>query len=121
MKTLDKSRSFGTICGSPPISGAMFAQDGLLFDSNGNLCGGQNVKEHEEEIAPKDEIKQEGPVEEKVNEPDRPAEDTLEGQIDQMNAAGESLRAISRKLGVHHMKVKSVIANLQADKSVERF
>lgn len=37
MKTLDRSRPFGTI--HPMHQGAAFAQDGLYFDAQGHQCG----------------------------------------------------------------------------------
>lgn len=56
MKTLDRSRPFGTIY--PIHEGASFEQDGLFFDAQGNQCGAQPAEVPAEAPAEKQAEKQ---------------------------------------------------------------
>ncbi len=49
MKTLDRSRPFGTIY--PVHEGASYEQDGLFFDAQGRQCGKQDEAPAEKQAA----------------------------------------------------------------------
>lgn len=94
-RTLDKSRPFGEIIGSPAgMPTARFDQDGLYFDGQGNLLPGQDVPEPESTVEP---------------EPT-----TREDDILAMHKAGKSPVEISRETGLHFNAIKALIRRATA-------
>jgi hypothetical protein len=90
MKTLDRSRPFGTICGGS--SRACFEQDGLYFDSRGVIIGGS------------DKQPDDNPIERPV--------DTLEEKtqvIRDLAEEGKTPTEIRKMTGFHHKTIEKYL------------
>jgi len=104
MRTLDRSRPYGEICG-PSQSGARYDQDGILFDAKGDALN-----------APIEVVIPEGLP------PGRPlVVDPGTDIVIALHYTGKSVKEISKETGLHHKTVGKIIkdANAQANLSVE--
>lgn len=108
MKTLDRSRPFGEICGTPTVHGARFEQDGFMFDSAGVAIG------HDEpEIKP--ETQSEPLVIHRLPEPHDVDDEAIASA---MIADGKSKREIVSATGLHHKTVEKMIRDAEADTDI---
>lgn len=98
MKTLDRSKSFGMICGNmAECPRARFMQDGLYFDANGNR------------IATQAEINQE-----EIDKFEEPETESVWGEREvlALHNGGKSAAEIRKITGLHH---KTIAKMLSAD------
>jgi hypothetical protein len=92
MKTLDKSRPYGTICGGQ--SRAAFEQDGLLFDVYGNEIVAKVVQESTPEPAP---------------EPEKEKPETMGARVMRLYDEGRDQLEIRRMTGYHYKSIEKIL------------
>jgi len=97
----DESKPYGTIFGATS-DGARYEQNGIRFTVSGNAIGlpAEKVSEPEEMIEPK-EVENVDPVVDK---------EALRIQAHTLFDEGKSIGEIAKLLGVHHMKIRSLLA-----------
>lgn len=121
MKTLDRSRAFGTVCGQPSVPGATYDQDGVLFDSGGleiiaidtplvnslnddqELISIMDIASHiDDEPTPivRDHIDEDEQIIPYVSD---------EEKVLSMSRAGKSEKAIRRATGLHHNTIRRIL------------
>jgi len=106
MRTLDKSKPFGEVCGASQ-SGARYEQDGVLFDAKGEALNAVEI------VIP------EGlPPGRPLLPPDVPVSE--EETVLSRYRAGLSVKEIAKETGIHHKTVGKIIkdANAQTDIAV---
>lgn len=105
MKTLDKRRAFGEICGAHAgFPGARYEQDGLFFGENGNILPGQIAGVTETIELPEDA--------ERTEEDRRMVADDqnlVESQALDLYRDGKNKREIRKLTGLHHKKIEKII------------
>lgn len=136
MKTLDKSRPYGEIFGTPSgAANARYEQDGMLFDAKGNIVSAPGLVEKpiestvEEQGAesyfPKEEqelvVEQEENVINHENDVIKPDEEPLAPVLEstlsseeiafKMASEGKTNKEIRNKTGLHYKTIKKIVAD----------
>lgn len=121
MKTLDKSRPYGTICGYVE-NGERYEQDGCLFREDGTMVGLPILPQPEPKISPVIQTAVETPDKQKLKpsekrKPGRPPKTSYSPETKQMAIAmaetGKTIDEISKTLGVHRLAVHAWVKDVK--------
>ena len=136
MKTLDKSRPYGEIFGTPSgAANARYEQDGMLFDAKGNIVSAKEIvgkpmqldieekgvkydlpKEEQELVVEQEEnaINHENDVIKPDEEPLAPVLESTPSPEEiafKMASEGKTNKEIRNKPGLHYKTIKKIVAD----------
>ena len=136
MKTLDKSRPYGEIFGTPSgAANARYEQDGMLFDAKGNIVSAKEIvgkpmqldieekgvkydlpKEEQELVVEQEEnaINHENDVIKPDEEPLAPVLESTPSPEEiafKMASEGKTNKEIRNKTGLHYKTIKKIVAD----------